>query len=170
MGWNSYPTSGILVIADGNGTDLNLFYNYGHLSASEITTYETTYANEDTRDTQNNDQLYHCLKNSLSASGTSNIIAESTKYHIVINPCVYILFKLIPQKSIIDIRVTASKMIENLSSLDTYIATVNSNIEIFNEYVKINYEALTTRGKRCDDMMLYMFKVYIQAVDKDFVS
>ena len=52
-------------------------------------------------------------------------------------------------------------MRENLSKLDTYIATVNSNIEKFNEYAKINYEELTTRSERCDGMMSNMFKVYL---------
>ena len=39
MGWNLHTTSGILTIADANIKELNLFYNYGQLIASEITVY-----------------------------------------------------------------------------------------------------------------------------------
>ena len=42
MGCNSHPTAGILAKADGNVTDLNIFYNYGQLSASEIIVHSTT--------------------------------------------------------------------------------------------------------------------------------
>ena len=52
-------------------------------------------------------------------------------------------------------------MRENLSSLDTYIVTVNFDIDKFNEYAKINYEELIARGDRCDDMMSKLFKEYL---------
>ena len=94
--------SGILAIADGNDTYLNLFNTYSQLSTSDITLHATTYVNAYTRQAQNNDQLYHFLKNSLTASGTAKIISKSTRYHIVINTCGYIIFKIILQKSIID--------------------------------------------------------------------
>ena len=38
MGWKSHPTSEILTTIDANEADLNLFYNYGQMSASDITT------------------------------------------------------------------------------------------------------------------------------------
>ena len=50
-----------------------------------------------------------------------------------------------------------------MSSLDTYITTLKSNIEKFNEYTKINYEVLTARGERCNNMMSNLFKGYLAA-------
>ena len=50
--------------------------------------------------------------------------------------------------SIIDTRATSYIMRDNISSLDTYIAMVNSDIDKFNKYTKINYDALTARGER----------------------
>ena len=47
MGWNSHPTSSILTISDGNGTDLNLFVNYFQLSASDSKTPAKTHVNAD---------------------------------------------------------------------------------------------------------------------------
>ena len=79
---NSHPVSGILSISDANLKDLNLFRNYGQLNASKITTHAKFYFDAGTSQTQNNDQLYHFLKNSLTSSGTAKIIAKSTKYHI----------------------------------------------------------------------------------------
>ena len=100
----------------------------------------------DTRNKQKNDQLYRCLKNSLTSSVTSKIIAETFKYYIWDNPCIMILFNLIIKKSIVDTKATTSNMWENLPNINTYISTVNSDVEKFKEYTKINYGALTTRG------------------------
>ena len=43
-------------------------------------------------------------------------------------------------------------MRKNLSSLYTYITTVNFDTEKLNEYDKINYEAITARGEIWDGM------------------
>ena len=81
-GWNYHGISKITTIPDRNSTDPKLFKNYGKLSATEINTHATTYTNKVTRHKHNNNQIYHCLKNSLNIPGTAKIITESTKYHI----------------------------------------------------------------------------------------
>ena len=43
-------------------------------------------------------------------------------------------------------------------NLDNYISNVKSEIDKFNEYFNINYEALTAGGERCGDMMSNLFK------------
>ena len=56
-----------------------------------------------------------------------------------------------------------------MSSIDNCITTVNSDIDKFNGYAKINYEALTAIDERYDNMMSNLFKGYIAAGDKEFV-
>ena len=148
MVWNSHTTTGIPTIAYGNLTDLNIFENYGQLIPSEITFQATTYVKEDTRQTENNDQLYHSLKNLLNAAVTANIFADSTMYHIGSNTYGYLLFKLLLHKSIIDTSSACSKMRDNISSLDTQIATINFDIQKFNEYTKIKYFASYNQHKK----------------------
>ena len=99
-------------------------------------------------------------------SGAAKIIAKSTKYHMVSNPCGALIFKLILQKYIIDIRDIAFNMRYNLSSIDTSISTENLDIDKFIEYAKINYEAHTTRGERYDNIMSNLFKGYVLERDK----
>ena len=59
---------------------------------------------------------------------------------------------------------------ENLSSLDSYVSTVNYDLARINQYVKLNYEGLKARGERCDDIMSNLFKGYLCINDKEFVS
>ena len=140
------------------------------MSKSEIKAHATTYVNTYTIQIQNNDQLYHCLKNSLTASENSKIIVERSKYHIGSNTCGYLLFKLIPHKAIIETGTRSPNMRDNLASLHTYITTVNSNSQRFKKYAKIKYEALTAICDGFDNMMSNLIKVYLASLDKQFLS
>ena len=54
---------------------------------------------------------------------------------------------------------------DNLSSLDAYMSSVNSNVKKFNEYVRLNYEGLKSHGERCDNIMENLFQFYCAASD-----
>ena len=69
-----------------------------------------------------------------------------------------LLCKLLMQNEVINTRATASQLTENFTNHETYITKVKPDIEKFNEYAKINYEDLTTRGKRCNIIMSNVFK------------
>ena len=69
----------------------------------------------------------------------------------------------------IDTRDTATQYCTNLSSLDVYMATVNSDIKKFNEYVKLNYTDLTDRGEWCDDLVANLFKGYTASAYREFL-
>ena len=80
-----------------------------------------------------------------------------------------LLFKLMIQKSIIYTRATSTYLRENLANLDTYMSTVNSDIENFNQYVKVNVDGLKARGERIDDIIINLFKAYQAASYGQFV-
>ena len=77
---NTHATSHILTILDGNRNDLNIFNKYGQMITTNIQVHAKKNIAADTRQMQNNDQLYRCLKNPLTSSGTSKIISETCKY------------------------------------------------------------------------------------------
>ena len=87
------------------------------------------YLNNEERRAQNDAQMYHCIKNSLTSEAEHKILAEREPYHINNVPPGPLLFKLLMQKSIIDTWVTASLTRENLLNLDSYITTIKSDIE-----------------------------------------
>ena len=81
------------------------------------------------------------------------IVVESSKYMDDETPVGELLFKLMMNKAIIDTRVRSTHIKENLTNLDTYMSTANSNIENFKQYVKVNVDGLKARGDRTDDLM-----------------
>jgi hypothetical protein len=46
---------------------------------------------------------------------------------------------------------------------------VDSNIELFNQHVKVNRYGLTARGESSDDLTINLFKAYLCVTDRDFV-
>ena len=166
-GWNS-PQSDIVNVQVA-GQDVNIFTGYGQVTTQDIRAHSTYLGNQDRR-AQNDAQLYHCIKNSLTPEAERKILAERDQYHINGIPSGLLLFKLLMQKAIIDTWATSSLMRENLSNLDSYMSTVKSDIEEFNRYVKLNYQGLQARGERYNDMMIHLFKAYLIASDREFVT
>jgi hypothetical protein len=66
------------------------------------------------------------------------------------------------RKVIVNTRATASQLHLNLMNLYSYMATIDSNIEIFNQRVKINQ-------KTADDLIINLFKAYLMVSDGAFV-
>ena len=81
-----------------------------------------------------------------------------------------LMFKLIMNKTIIDTRATAAAFRRDLSNLDIFMATCNSNIELFNEHVHTAVDGLRARDERVDDLMTHLFKGYKIASDIKFVA
>ena len=71
-----------------------------------------------------------------------------------------LLFKFTMNKSTIDTRATAMHLEENLTNLDTYMSTVNSNIDNVNQYVKVNVDRFKARDEPTYDMMVNSLKAY----------
>lgn len=176
-GWTT-GNGNIISIPDVNGNNRNLIQEYGRLTMEEIRTYVQTYsapaaagaAAPENRRRQNDYQFYVFLSDSLGQEGQLKVLAEAESYTIGNTPSGSLFFKLLMQKAIVDTRATASHLRENLTNLDSYISTVDSNIQLFNQYVKVNKEGLKARGESTDDLMINLFKGYGNAGDREFVQ
>jgi hypothetical protein len=149
----------------------NIITEYSLLTINDITTYVTPWTGNNTRQAQNNFQMYTGIMASLTKDGCTKILAEQNKYHIRQHPCTNpnLLFKLLMQKAVINTHETSSLLQESLSNLDTYMSTVKSNIKEFNKYVKVNWEGLKAHSKSCNDLMINLFKGYQNASDHEFI-
>ena len=57
-----------------------------------------------------------------------------------------------------------------MANLEEYIATVHSNIETFNQHVRVNLEGSKVRGERTDDIMTTLLKAHNVNLDTEFVG
>jgi hypothetical protein len=78
------------------------------------------------------------------------------------------LFKLLTRNANTDTRATALQLRENITYLDSYMSTVDSNIELFNQHLKVNRDGLTAHRESSDDLTINLFKAYLCVTDRDF--
>ena len=121
-----------------NGNPRNIIYEYGRLTIEDIKNHAMTYIGQKTRKAQNYFQMYHCISNSITESAHLNIVAELYKYTLQGTHVGEILFKLLIQKVVIETRSTDYNLRENLTNLETYTTTVNSNIYTFKHHLKVS--------------------------------
>jgi hypothetical protein len=115
----------ILNIPDSNGTRRNVISEYGLLSAQNIRDHASTYHTCQTRQAQNGVQMGQCLINSTTEAGKLKIMKESDAYYVEGILSGPILLKLILKKAIIDSRATSANLREQLTTLDSYMASVD---------------------------------------------
>jgi hypothetical protein len=76
------------------------------------------------------------------------------------------LFKLMMCKANTDTRATTSQLRETLMNIDSYILTIDSSIELFNQHVKINRDGLTAcRESSYYGLIINIFKAYLRVTD-----
>ena len=114
--------------------------------------------------------MVECMMTSITESCFYKISNEDGKYKQKGVKVASLLFKLLMAKAIVDTRATTYQLRHNLSNLDNYISIVNTNIEIFNVYVKNSVEGLKARGEKIDDLVIKLFHGYKAAADSKFVE
>lgn len=175
-GWGIGAGDILTITIDAN-TTYNLIREYGCFTMEQLEEHVRGYvlpqqgqqAAQQNRRVQNDYQLFVCLSNSLTEAGRLKVLAETERYTINGHKSGSLFFKLLMKKAVIDTRATANHYRMNLINLDSYMSVVDSNIQLFNQYVKINRDGLKSRGQHYDDIMINLFRGYMHAMDQEFV-
>jgi hypothetical protein len=173
MGW----MEGVLNI-DLAGDDIgfeeisNLIDNYGTITLEQVAEWEKSYIATPSRAAQDTYMLYQCLMSSLAPEAKKKIMIWSDQYTIESNGNKYdsgvALLKVIIRESHLDTNATTNSIRTKLSNLDTYITTVNSDIGLFNQHVKMLIQSLTARNQETSDLLINLFKGYSAVSDETF--
>jgi len=171
-GWNN-PNYGINMIPNDpddpiQGGMVDLINNYGEIDIEKIREFEVTYISTETRAAQDCNMMYQCLMNSLSTEGKKKILVWREQYTINGMYSGNLLLKTIVKESHLDTNATTATIRMKLSSLDTYILTIDSDIVKFNQYVMLLTDRLGARGQTTSDLLTNLFKGYKAATDKVF--
>ena len=162
MGW----TEGILGITLNAGEDdereENFMENYGTLTLEQVVESELQYIDEQGRLAQDTYMLYKCLMSSLTDEAKKKVSIWSSQYRIGEDNQVsgVALLKVIIRESHLDTNATTNQIRTKLSTLDTYILTINCDIGRFNQYVKLLLQSLTARNQTTNDLLINLYKAY----------
>ena len=171
MGWSESILNITMEVTDDNEpVQENLIENYGTISLEQVVESELQYINEQGREAQDTYMLYKCLMASLSNTAKKKISLWSEQYRIGDSDhCSGVaLLKIIIRESHLDTNATTNQIRTKLSNLDSYILTVDSDIDKFNQYVKLLIQSLTARNQKTSDLLINLFKGYGAVSDEVF--
>jgi hypothetical protein len=146
----------------------NLIDDYGQISMDELLDHAERITLSVTREAQESMQLYHCIRATLTKEAMAKIALFRAEYTIDGTASGLLLLKVVIRESHIDTNATTKFIRERLSSLDTYMKSISSDVEKFNQYVKDQLNSLAARGQATQDLLANLFKGYKAASDKKF--
>jgi hypothetical protein len=156
----------------GNAEEENLLENYGTVALEQVLASEKTYIAEQERKAQDTYMLYQCLMSSLSGEAKKKVMIWSDQYQVEVDGARFnsgvALLKIIIRESHMDTNATTNQIRTKLSSLDTYVTTVNGNIGKLNQYVKLLVQSLAARNQTTSDLLINLFKGYGAVSDEGF--
>ena len=80
-----------------------------------------------------------------------------------------IYFELLMSNVVVCNMATASYLRKNLTSLDSYLSSVNSKVELLNLHVKEKRQGVKAGEESTEDLITNQFKGCLATSDKDFV-
>jgi hypothetical protein len=174
-GWHGHGSNGILKIPNNitipNGASKSLIKEYGQISLPHIRNYVGTFANTETREVQDDEALYQCLKVSLTHEAMAKIDLYETEWTVAGEPSGVAMLKVIIRQAYVDTNATTMHVRTKLSKLDSYMESLaEHNVTLFNEYVYEQLHALTARGEQTLDLLPNLFKGYEAAKDTQFLE
>jgi hypothetical protein len=155
QGWSRIFT--VPVEVDGVTTNHSLLHKYGVIPLESVALDAATYVNAHSKVVQASFMLFQCIFASLDTEFLKLMVDTRDPYEPPI-PCGALLLKLIIRKAHVDTRATVSFIRTVLSSLDTKMMALDSDISKFNAYVKTQVIALEARGETTTDLLVNVFK------------
>ena len=170
MGWTTGILSITMGIEDDEEKEEDFINNYGTLTLEQVIASELQYIDGESRYAQDTYMLYKCLMASLTSEAKKKVLIWSNQYKIGENKTSsgVALLKIIIRESHLDTNATTNQIRTKLSSLDTYITTIDSDIGRFNQYVKLLVQSLTARNQSTSDLLINLFKGYGAVSDEVF--
>ena len=163
--WND-----ILTIPDPKGVRKHLVHYYGLVTLANVRVNALTYIGKSTRNAQNSSHMYTCLTGSLTKKFHQKIRQKSHLYCFgeERTPDGPSFLKVLIQQSAKDIGLTAARIRHKLSRLDSYLVSIDFDIEKFHLYVRIHKMALQSHGEDYPELLMNLFKAYIGVDDNSF--
>jgi len=131
--------------------------NYGTLTLEQVVKSNYQYIDEQERLAQDTYMLYKCLMVTLLNDARKKLSIWSDQYQIGANEEGSGV-ALLREGHLVTNATSTNQIRTKLSSLDTYIITIGSDIGIFNQYVKLHVQLLTAQNETTSDLLINLFK------------
>ena len=150
----------------------DLLVEHGMITFQQVREYALTYAATSTRMAQNGLACYTCLAESLSSDGRTKLLADFSQVKVTDQAIANgpLLLKLILDRATTTTRSTLTLLFQRINMLDNLMEKLGSDVEKFNESVKVIVLQIQERGTRVEDenLMVNLFRAYLSVSDAVF--
>ena len=112
-----------------------------------------TYMSANGCNAQHAQWMYFCIMGSLTTLGKTKIILHSSKYMLAGRPSGPLLLKVIIHETSMNSNASSKHIRDNLSSLDSYMRFIKSDILAFNMHVRFLLDTLHSCGETTNDLL-----------------
>ena len=155
-------------------TSYNLFRNYGRMSLQDVQAKALTYVGIQGCEAQDSYMLYNFLIESLTDSFKAQVLLYEQDYTITPmggQPAMKdgpTLLKQLIILTYIDNRATTAHIRETLINMTYQLTQLQGDTTAFNDWVREQVRQLAARGTSAPDLLMYLWKTYLQAPDAEF--
>jgi hypothetical protein len=166
-GWDIFD---ITWTPDGATADVtkNILNNYGEIPLEAVAVHADALVTDNSRVTQEDQQLLECLQKSLTEAATNTINLYQNDFFVSGHFSGILLLKVITRESQVDTFATNNRLLIQLTSgLPALMASHGNNIKAFNEEVKHIIKRVTARGGQPGSLVPQLFDVFTSVEDGD---
>jgi hypothetical protein len=122
------------------------------------------------RKTQNNYNMYMCMKNSLTKEMQNSMELEQEQYTVQNTVVAALFYQILMSKAEVGTQATIALTRNSLTKLDQKMLELDSNVNDFNEFVKSCKRKLTNCRANSNNLLINLFTGYKAARDSRFVE
>jgi hypothetical protein len=157
MGWDK-GVQNILKFTNRDRRQISLIDKYSQLNADTLKTARKPFIltkgiNSDKQMAQNNEQMWHCLYNSLAKEAKATLLTYCKDSEIIVNGeskfVAPLMFKTIMRFAMLDGNATVTAIRTNLHKFTRYAFKQNGNIDEIHTYFNQNYAQLKAQSQQC---------------------
>ena len=172
-GWEAMLTYAV------NGVRRYFVDHYGEVPIASVRAKAVLYLSLQQRLSQDGEQMYHCLLNSLTPAAFNQLTNVKEEYHVLIGVAPNqeevtdgpLLLATIVSLAYTNTRAMGAIYRTNLMKLDAKIVELEgANIVKLNAYVKLQRNLIAAGGGKCDDIPYHLLRAYKLTGDAEFTS
>ena len=157
----------------GNLQATYLVEHYGEIPGLVIRNNAIAYLTQGGRRSQDSEQLYQCIKNSLNEAAFSRVMTDKAKFQIDIAGTTLTDGPLFLMTAVslayTNTRAMSSVHRNKLSQLTQKMQSIpNNDITVFNTYVTSLVVLLAAGGEKCEDLAWNLIRAYKSTADEKF--
>jgi hypothetical protein len=176
-GWNPIFTAPVVSVSTGETSNYNLLEKYGLIPLPSMRAHVMSNYAPHTKWAQYSFMACQSILSSLTLNFLKIITADSDNYHLPAIvaadgpvPSGPLLLKMVISQAHVNSRATVSFICTSLTKLDKNMFELDSNVDAFNVYVKLQLKNISAKGDTSNDLLINLFKGYKVTNDVEFLD